>query len=197
MLKKEIIWREILEDFFQNKKRNFQQIKLAKKLGFSLSTIFNALKVPRESRAIKVTGKNFILENPEKLLYIWATFRNLKRDIIYETFVGESVQKIEALLPPEAILGGYSAYLRIFNEAPADYDKVYVYCLEKDLPAFKKRFPYSRRSPNLIIIRADKFLDKYGRITPISQTFVDIWNFPEWYAHDFYKGFCEKLQELI
>lgn len=197
MLKKEIIWREILEKALQKRERVFQQKDLAQKFGFSLSTVFNSLKVPRATGAARVTGKNFVLENPEKLLYIWATFRNLKKDIIYQTNYQAGPQKIESLLPPKAILGAYSAYVRIFKEAPADYDKAYVYLPKTALPDLKKRFPENKKSPNLIVLEADRFLPKYGGFTPFSQTFVDIWNLPEWYAQDFYKDFQKKLQGLI
>lgn len=197
MNKKEIIWREILHQAIENKKRTFQQRDLAEKFGFSLSTVFNALKVPRAAGAIVRKRKNFVLENPEKLLYIWATFRNLKKEIIYETGVKKSAREIESLLPADTIFGAYSAFVGIFKEAPADYDKVYVYADEEAVKEIKRRFPENKKSPNLIALKADKFLKDYGELTSIAQTFVDIWNLPEWYAEDFYKEFQRKLSELL
>mgnify|MGYP003395742825 FL=1 len=52
MTKKEIIWREILNQAIENKKIEFTQKELAQKYGFSLSTIFNALRVPRSANAV-------------------------------------------------------------------------------------------------------------------------------------------------
>lgn len=83
MLKKEVIWREILVQARLNKKKKFTQKELAQKFGFSLSTVFNALKTPRQNYSIKVTGRFFTLENYQKLLYLWANEHSLKRDIIY------------------------------------------------------------------------------------------------------------------
>jgi len=197
MLKKEIIWREILYQTIEKKKNKFQQKKLAKKFKFSLSTVNNALKIPRKSGIVKVTGRFFILENPEKMLYLWATFRNLKKETIYQTKVEKSPKEIESLMPPNVIYGGYSAYLERFKEAPADYDKVFVYSEEKSLKKIEKRFPKRKGLSNLIVLKADKFLKQYGKITTVGQTFVDIWNLTEWYSQDFYKDFKEKINAIL
>lgn len=193
LLKKEIVWREILYQAIEKKKNKFQQKEIAKNFGFSLSTVNNALKIPRKTGAVKVTGRFFVLQNTEKMLYLWATFRNIKKDIIYQTQAEGSVKEIESLMLLEVIFGGYSAYLKRFNQAPADYDKIYIYLNKRYLAKFKKRFPEKKGTPNIFVLEADKFLKKYGKITPICQTFVDIWNLPEWYAQDFYKDFKEKL----
>jgi len=197
MFKKEIIWREISYQKIEKKKGKFQQKELAEKFKFSLSTVHNALKIPRKTGAVKVTGRFFVLENLEKMLYLWATFRKLKKDIIYQTFSNKSVKEIEALMPEKVIFGAYSAYLRKFDSAPADYDKVYVYIEKEYLDDFKERFPYKKGEPNIILLEADRFLKEYGKITPFCQTFIDIWNLPEWYAQDFYKEFKEKLCNII
>jgi hypothetical protein len=50
---------------------------LAQKYKFSLSTVFNALKIPREAGAVE--GKRgFRVLDIEKFLYLWATFRKIK-----------------------------------------------------------------------------------------------------------------------
>jgi hypothetical protein len=56
MTKKEIIWREILFQAIKNRKFEFTQKKLAQKYRFSLSTVFNALKVPKEAGQWKGKG---------------------------------------------------------------------------------------------------------------------------------------------
>lgn len=197
MLKKEIVWREILYQTLEKKQNKFQQKKIAQKFQFSLSTVNNALKIPRRLGAVKVTGRFFVLENPEKMLYLWATFRNLEKDIIYQTFLENSVKEIENSMPPQIVYGAYSAYLKIFNEAPADYDKIYIYAEEKSLPELKKRFPENERAANLIVLKADQFLRSYGAKTTLAQTFIDIWNLKDWYAQDFYKNFKEKLNAIL
>lgn len=191
MNKKEIIWREILYQGLEKDKREFTQKELAGKFNISLSTVFNALKTPRQIKAVKVTGRNFILINPEKLLYLWGTYRRLDKDIIYKTKVRKSIFEIEGEMPANVIFGAYSAYRQRFKDIPADYDKVYVY--GSDFKEIKKRFPPKNGEPNLFVLKADPFLRKYKPVLPLAQIFVDIWNLSEWYAQDFYKAFKRKL----
>jgi DNA-binding transcriptional MocR family regulator len=192
MTKKEIIWREILFQSIENKKFEFTQKELAQKYRFSLSTVFNALKVPREAGAVE--GKRgFRVLDIEKFLYLWATFRKIKKDIIYQTAVKKGVFSIEGEMPPFVIFGAYSAFLKKYKFAPADYDKVYVYIEEKNLEEIKKRFPPQKGYINLIVLKADPWLKNFGPIIPDCQTFVDLWNLTEWYAKDFLNALKEKI----
>jgi len=192
MTKKEVIWREILFQAMEKKKTEFTQKELAEKYGFSLSTVFNALKVPRNVGALE--GKRgFKIRDIEKFLHLWATFRNLKKDIIYQTNVSESVREIEGEAPPFVIFGAYGAFLKKHKEAPADYDKVYFYSGENKIEEIKIRFPEQRGYLNLIILKADPWLKSFGVITPDCQTFVDLWNLPEWYAKDFLDALKDKI----
>lgn len=192
MTKKEILWREILHQAQENKKFIFTQKELAAQFGFSLSTVFNALKIPRQSGAIKVSGRNFSVVQFEKFLNIWATFRKLKSDIIYQTHCDLRVQEIEGLVPPYVIFGTFSAYVKKYKEAPADYDKVYIYADKEKLEEIKKRFPFKKGYENLIVLKTDPQLTHFGQITPDVQTYVDLWNLTEWYAQDFLKALKEK-----
>ena len=193
MTKKEILWREILYQAQENKKTKFTQKELAIQFGFSLSTVFNALKIPRLSGAIEVSGRNFSITQTEKFLNIWATFRRLKKDIIYQTHCDLPVREIEGLIPPKAIFAAFSAYLKKYQEAPADYDKVYIYLEEDQLPEIEKRFPPKKGYENLIVLKTDPWLAQFGPITPDVQTYVDLWNLSEWYAQDFVNAIKEKI----
>lgn len=197
MLKKEIIWREILHKTLHKDSPKFQQQDLAKKFEVSLSTVHNALKVPRKTGAVQRQGRFFILRDPEKMLYIWATFREPEKDIIYKTYVSGPVKEIEKLMPSTIVFGAYSAYALNFPQspAPADYDKVYVYTKKRDLPEIKKRFPVQKGSPNLFVLEADKFLKNYGETTSPSQTFADIWNFKDWFAREFCRDLAENIKQ--
>ncbi|MEK9180213.1 MAG: winged helix-turn-helix domain-containing protein [Patescibacteria group bacterium] len=195
MTKKELVWREILRQTIENKKLEFTQKQLAERFGLSLSTVFNALKIPRETGAVEVSGRNFIVRDSEKFLYIWATHRNLKKEIIYKTRAALSPQEAEGVMPPAAIFACYSAYRKKYREAPADYDTVYVYADEATLAEIKKRFPFENGRPNIFVLRADSFLREFGAITPDAQTFADLWNLPEWYARDFIAALKRKMFE--
>jgi len=193
MNKKEIIWREILSQAIENKRFEFTQKQIAQKYKFSLSTVFNALKVPRNSGCIETGGRGFKVVDVEKWLYLWATFRNLQKDIIYQTHIDKNVKNIEGEMPPHIMFGAFTAYLKKYKDAPADYDKVYVYSEKEKLADIKSRFPFKKGTTNLIVISSDEWQENFGKITPDCQTFVDLWNLPEWYAKDFLNALKQKL----
>ena len=156
MKKIETIWREILEE--APKSAIFEQKKLAEKYGFSTSTVFAALLPLRNIGAVAVTGRNFRVVNIEKILMFWATHRNLKRDIIYQTFVDLPVLEIEGLVDNQTIFGAYSTARILLKDSPSEYDKVYVYHPEPD--NLMERFPKSdNKNPNFFVIKptAQKF----------------------------------------
>jgi len=193
MSKKELIWLEILNQAIENKKFDFTQKAIAKKFGLSLSTVFNALKIPRQLGTIKVTGRNFSLVDTEKLLYLWATQRNLKKEIIYETHSPHGPKENEGLMPAGIIFAAYSAYTQKYNEAPADYDKVYVYAGAGELIEIKNRFPKQPGGANVFVLKKDELAEKYRLAGSDAQMFCDLWNLQDWYA----KEFLEKLKEKI
>ncbi|PIP27869.1 MAG: hypothetical protein COX29_04240 [Candidatus Moranbacteria bacterium CG23_combo_of_CG06-09_8_20_14_all_35_22] len=193
MTKKELIWREILFQGQENKIFEFTQKELAEKFGFSLSTIFNALKIPRATGAISVSGRNFTVRSLEKFLYIWATQRNLKKEIIYETHTNMSAKEMEGLAPDGIIFGTYSAYSQKYLSAPAEYDKVYFYAEPEKLAEIEKRFPKLKGYANFFVLKADPYLSNFAPFTPDVQTFCDLWNLPDWQA----KEFLEKLKNKI
>jgi DNA-binding transcriptional regulator YhcF (GntR family) len=193
MFKKELIWREIAHQAIENNILEFTQSELAKKYGFSLSTVFHALKILRSQGAIKVTGRNFTVVDAEKLLYIWATQRDLEKDIIYQTRVEKNVKEIEGEMPSGIIFAAFSAFAQKYNEAPADYDKVYVYSDETGAAEIKKRFPLRQGAANLFVLKKDSQIKSAAGTTADVQTFVDLWNVKDWYAKDYLKKLQEKM----
>ncbi|OGY79645.1 MAG: hypothetical protein A3B74_02635 [Candidatus Kerfeldbacteria bacterium RIFCSPHIGHO2_02_FULL_42_14] len=191
MTKKEIIWRHILNDFLEGQ-QIFTQKALAQKFSFSLSTIFNALKIPRASGAIEVSGRNFRVRDFEKFLLFWATVRNLDKAIIYYTHTDTPMRKAEGIMPPNVIFAAFSAYRLKYQDPPADYDKIYVYTNE--IKEIEKRFPKKKGYPNLFVLKEDAHLASFGKTTPDVQTFVDIWNLKEWYAKDFLAALKQKMK---
>lgn len=198
MTKKEVIWREILFQKRQNNTIKFTQQELAKKFSFSVSTVFNALKSLRQANIIRVTGRFFVLEDYKKLLYLWASTRNFKKDIYYNMFINEETAKIEAIMPPETIFGAYSGFKMLYAGIPAEYDHVYVYLEKKDLAKFFERVSdiaqdtHRISHSNLFILEPDQWLQNYPK-SLLEQLFVDIWNAPEWYAKDFLKALEDKI----
>lgn len=180
-----------MDQVLGKKETQFTQKELASRFEVSLSTIFNALAVPRRIGAVHVGGRSFYIRDPEKMLYLWATQRNLRRDIVYATHVDLPVFDLEAAQPADIVFAAFSAYRFLYQDLPADYDKVYVYT--NSLDSVKKRFPAASGYPNFFVLKMDQELTRYGTITPPVQIFVDIWNLPEWYTKDFLSSLRLKL----
>jgi hypothetical protein len=144
--------------------------------------------------AVRVTGRFFVLEDPEKLLYHWASVRDLKKDIIFSGRTNLPVLEMEGRLPPDVIFGGFSAARQMVGSS-ADYDKVFIYA--KNADSVKERFKFEKGSENLIVFKTDKFLSSYGQTTTLAQTFVDLWNSPEWYAKEYVKALKEKIDGFL
>lgn len=191
MTKKEIIWRHILHETLIKGTDHFTQKNIAKTFGVSTSTVFNALKIPRQIGAINATGRFFNVRDAEKLLILWGTFRNLQKEIIYKTRVDLPVKEIESFMPADAIYGAFSAYRFTHDECPADYSLVYAYSPET--AEIQKRFPKIKGTPNLFILKPDPYLHTFGKTTPAVQIFTDMWNIQEWYSKDFLSALKQDL----
>ncbi|MEK6838006.1 MAG: hypothetical protein AABX69_05115 [Nanoarchaeota archaeon] len=196
MKKSELVYRELLRGFTEGKKAVFTQLGLANTFGISLSTVNNALQPLRKMGAVKVKRMSFEVMNAKKILYYWASVRNIERDVIYKTRVDVkgTVAEIEKGMPPDVVFAAYTAYKLRFKDAPADYSEVYVYCAYDDLKEVVKRFPQSKNpNPNLFVLRKDFAYKEM----PLAQMFVDLWNLKEWYARDFLKALEEKLHGIL
>lgn len=186
-----------MAEYRQNKKVIFQQKDIAEKFGFSLSTVFNAIKIPRSSGIINVTGRNFALKDYNKFLYLWASHRRLNKDIFYRVRLNAGISEAESLMPPEILYGLFSAFKFQYGNAPADYDHLYIYADESQLPRIKSRISnleVGSKNHNFFIIKKDKWMVDYNdKFTIPEQIFVDIWNASEWYSKDFITKLNEKL----
>ncbi|MEK7596456.1 MAG: hypothetical protein AAB564_02845 [Patescibacteria group bacterium] len=132
----------------------------------------------------------------EKFLFLWATQRNVQKDIVYQTNFPANTQEIEGMMPEEIIFACYGAYVKKYEEAPADYDKVYVYADETNLEEIKKRFPKNKGYSNLIVLKSDSYLKNFGPITPNVQLFADLWNLEDWYAKEFLTALKQKMSKI-
>lgn len=192
MKKLEFVYRELLFNVIEKKQREFKQLELSKKLNLSLSTVNLAIKPLRDMASIKVRLKGFSVIDPKKLLYYWASIRNLKKDIIYKTKVNLDVKTIEANMPDDIIFSCYSGYKFKFKDVPADYSEVYVYA-----DSIEKRFPFNEGHPNLFVFKKDPLIEGYGKTATNAQLFVDLWNLEEWYAKEFLKALEDKIDRIL
>ena len=193
MKKIELVYREILYQALEQKNRVLTQAALARELTLSLSIVNQAVKHLEKIGAIRITPRSFHIVDARKILLYWASVRNLSKDILYATRAEMPVTEIEKLMPDEVIYGAYSAYKFRFNDVPADYSEVYIYSDEN----LKQRFPEKRGPPNLLVLKKDNFMEKYGKTTTLAQTFVDLWNIREWYAKDFLTALEVKLHGIL
>ena len=155
MRQTELVYREILYQAIEQKNYTFTQAELARVLKLSLSVINRAVKVLAKMGAVDIKTRNFRLIDLKKILYYWASIRNLQKDIIYATRVEMPVIEIEKSMPEEAIFAAYTAYKFLFRDVPADYSEVYVYGSE----SLKERFPKTKGIPNFFVLKKDSAIE--------------------------------------
>lgn len=191
MKKIEYVYRELLYQAIEKNNRKTSQSELSKILGLSLSVVNFAIRNLVKMNAVKINLRSLEIIDPKKILYYWASVRNIEKDIIYKTRINDSVRKIESEMPSNIIFAVYSGYKFKFNSVPADYSEVYVYGDEE----IKKRFKEHKNIPNLFILKKDELMDRYK--INYAQLFVDLWNIKEWYAKDFLKELEEKINGIL
>jgi len=192
MKKIEQVFRETLYQTIECKNRRLTQLELSKKLKISLSTVNLAVKKLNKMGAVIIEKMGFRIIDVKKILYYWASVRNLDKDIIYKTRAEMPVREIERNLP-DVLYGGYSAYKFKFKDVPADYSEVYVYANEEQLKEIMKRFNKTDKFPNIFVLEKDGNMEKYGKTCTAAQIFVDLWNLKQWYASDFLKALENKI----
>lgn len=193
MKKIELVYREILFNAMEKNNRTLTQSYLANALNISLSTVNLALKPLESMSAIKIRKMGFDVIDIKKILYYWASKRNIEKDIIYKTRVEEPVKEIEKQMPNDIVFTAYSAYKFKFKDVPADYSEIYIYGDEN----IKKRFKENNKLPNLFILKKDSTIERYGKTATIANLFVDLWNLKQWYAKDFLNALEAKIGRIL
>jgi DNA-binding transcriptional regulator YhcF (GntR family) len=194
-MKKERVYREILYGVLEKNIRSFKQIELSKECKLSLSTVNYALEPLERMNAIEKKRFGFSVIDARKILLFWASIRKIEKEIVYQTYLNESVEKIESEIPANSIFTAYSAFKFRFKEIPSEYSEVIVYGEKED---FEKRFGKEnlKFKSNLIVLKLDEHLLKF-KIAPLAQIYVDLWNLPTWYAKDFLKKMEERLHGIL
>ncbi len=189
MKKIELVYRKLLEEAIEKKNRSLTQTEISSSLKISLSTVNLAIKYLEEMGAVKIKTRSLEIISPKKIILYWASVRNIKKDIIYQTRVDKPVSEIEKNMPSDIVYAAYSAYKLNFKDMPADYSEVYVY--SNNIEEIKKRFRENKNNPNLFVLKKE-----FSKMT-LAQIFVDLWNLKEWYAKDFLKAVEEKLHGIL
>lgn len=83
MLKIEYVWRELLDRVIEKGNPEFTITALAKKFNLSTSVVNHALIPLRDLNIIKISKTSSKVIDWERLLFFWATRRNIKKEIVY------------------------------------------------------------------------------------------------------------------
>ncbi len=193
MKKIELVYMEILFQAIEENNRALTQSYLSSSLKISLSTVNLALKPLKKMNAVKIKKMGFDVIDIKKILYYWASKRDLEKDIIYKTRAELPVRDIEKQMPDNIVFTAYSAYKFKFKDVPADYSEIYIYGGDD----IKERFKESDKTPNLFILKKDSAMEKYGKTVTIANLFVDLWNLQQWYAKDFLKALEVKIGRIL
>ena len=193
MKKLEQVYREILYRAMEQRQKRMTQSELSRALGISLSIVNLAVAKLSTIGAVRVERRSFAVIDTKKILYLWASVRNIEKDIVYKARVEMPVREIERAMP-DVLYAAYTAYKLRFNDVPADYSEVYVYAAEDEIGEIKKRMKGGEGMPNLFVLKKDTNLENYGKTGTLAQIFVDLWNMKEWYAAEFVKAMETRLQ---
>jgi len=195
MKKFERVYREILIGVLDKKER-FTQLELSKKCGVSIALVNKILKKLENIGAVEIFPMQFRILDTSKILFDWATKRNIYKDIDEKCCVDMPIVEIEKSLP--FILTAYSAWHLLSKSVPFEYNKVYAY-IPKDqkeiLKIWLKDKPLTKGKENLFIIFIDdKHLVKNSKkkTAPIPQIFVDIYSLSGIESKYFVKDILEK-----
>ena len=188
--KTEWIYREIIYQALELKRRRLTQSALAKRCGVSIGLVNKALAPLADINAIEKKPRGFIVISPKKTMLHWAGIRKLRNDIAYHTHSAKPVAQTEKEMPP-CIFTCYSGFSRMFGRAPADYGEVFVYA---NPATVKERFPPKAGKPNIIVLKTDAHIGNFKAV-PLGQMFVDLWNAGTWYAEEFLKAMEAELDK--
>ena len=196
MKKIELVYREILFNAIEKENKTLTQSYLAETLNISLSTVNFALQPLARMNSINIKKRGFDIIDIKKILYYWASIRNIEKDIIHKTRVDEPVKEIEKQMPDNIVFTAYSAYKFKFKEVPADYSEIYVYGSDEVLKRFEEQQESKMINPNLFVLKKDNE-EKHGKTATIANLFVDLWNLKQWYAKDFLIALEAKIDRIL
>lgn len=195
MKKYERIYREILTEML-NKKERFKQLELSKKCHISIGLVNKTIKRLKEINAVETFPMEFRIIDASRILFDWATRRNIRKEISEKYYVDMKTKDIENSLP--FILTAYSAWRSLNKNIPFDYNKVYAYIPTSQKELFKiwlKDKPIKRGRENLFVIfTEDEHLIEISKkkIAPIPQIFVDLYSLSELESKYFITDMLEK-----
>ncbi len=183
-----VVWRHLLVGAREQRRQWPSITALAEELALGVSTVHKALAQPVEIEAVRVSRLGGVeVYDPYRLLLMFAATRRLQRDIIARQWVALPAQRVEALAGEDSrmILGGFGAVVAHLGQNPiASYTTALIY----GDPAFAARLPASTADDadgEVVIVAPDRWLERYGPVTPFAQAYADLFCLPGWQAARF------------
>lgn len=183
------VWRHLTTEAIEGGRRRWPSITtLAGDLDMGISTVHRALSHPAEVGAVLVRPAGGVrVLDPGRLLMMWAGHRRFGHDVLERFRVAGSAPAVErSVANRAAVLGGFGAVVaRIGGNTIADYESVLLYGDPRLPPRRRTADPDPSRTTQVIVLEPDPLLERYGRLTPLSQAWVDLFNLPGWQAARF------------
>ncbi len=191
------VWRHLVTEAIVTRRRRWPSVTaLADELEMGISTVHRALSHPAEIGAVVIRPAGGLrVIDPGRLLMMWAGQRNLGYDVVERFQVQGSSPAIERCISNRsAVLGGFGAVVaRIGGNTVADYETVLIY----GDPRLRRYRPgddsESGRTSEIIVLEPDPLLCNYGRVAPVTQAWVDLFNLPGWQAARFVNHLLPQL----
>src|SRR3989338_9902278 len=95
MKKIELVYSYVLEQALDKRRKKITQSEIAAALGISLSTVNLAISHLRKMNAVRVKLRSFDVVDAKKILYYWASIRNVEKDVVYAARADATVAEIE------------------------------------------------------------------------------------------------------
>jgi len=182
----EVVWRHLLVGAREGRRRWQSVTALAGDLNIPVSTAHRSLAHPAEIGAVSVgTLDGLQVLDPARLLVLLAAHRRVSRDIVARFRVEVPAVEVERLATSsEVVLGGFGAVVaHLHGVNPiADYSTVLFYGDPRlpDLPSAT-----GSEGTEVLVADPDRFLTRYGRVTPFCQAYADLFSLPGWQAARF------------
>ena len=182
----EAVWRHLLVGAREGRRRWRSLSALAAELGTPISTTHRSLAHPLEIGAVSVSPLDGLqVLDPARLLVLFAAHRHVQRDITKTSWVALQAIEVERLAAsPQVVLGGFGAVVAHLggSNTIADYSTVLFYGDPglPDLPAAP-----AGKGTEVLVAEPDPLLARYGRVTPFSQAYADLFSLPGWQAARF------------
>jgi hypothetical protein len=182
----EAVWRHLLVGARGGRRRWPSLSALAAELGTPVSTTHRSLAHPVEIGAVSVSPlEGLQVLDPARLLVLFAAHRHVQRDITKRSWVKLRAIEVERLATSrEVVLGGFGAVVAHLggSNTIADYSSV-LYYGDPGLPDLAPA--PAGQGTEVLIAEPDRLLPRYGRVTPLSQAYADLFSLPGWQAARF------------